>query len=228
MKRSWGGHLVRGAPRTPLHRASLFPSPLPPLCLLACRADDEDLHMASAVYPHARELYGLIHARFIVTSRGLSLMLAKYEDGIFGVCPRYLCFRAYVLPVGVSNEPNEFHVKVFCPRCEDLYNVSASPAAGTLHASSNSGTSGALSTDSSGSSEASADLGSSRTLQVADLDGAFFGTSFPHVLLLMKPQLLMPKTSQTYIPRIFGFRVHNQRGRLPLTCGDARGVYASA
>jgi hypothetical protein len=35
-----------------------------------------------------------------------------------------------------------------------------------------------------------------------------------------------PKTLETYCPRIYGFRVHTQRGRLPLALGDALGTYA--
>jgi casein kinase II subunit beta len=36
-------------------------------------------------------LYGLIHARFIVTTRGLDAMLKKYRLAEFGRCPRMLC-----------------------------------------------------------------------------------------------------------------------------------------
>ena len=36
----------------------------------------------------ARHLYGMIHARFILTNRGVSMMLNKHRDGHFGACPR--------------------------------------------------------------------------------------------------------------------------------------------
>lgn len=45
------------------------------------------------VYNQAAELYGLIHARFILTPHGLMLMKSKYLMGRFGVCPRVLCDR---------------------------------------------------------------------------------------------------------------------------------------
>ena len=39
------------------------------------------------------------------------------------------------------------------------------------------------------------------------LDGGYFGPTFPHMMMLSKPQLLPPKTNDSYIPRVFGFRV---------------------
>ena len=41
------------------------------------------------------------------------------------------------------------------------------------------------------------------------IDGAFFGTSFPHMLLQTYPEYQPPLCGQSYIPRIFGFRIHS-------------------
>ena len=36
-------------------------------------------------------LYGLIHARYVVTTDGMKQMYDKFRDGVFGACPRVLC-----------------------------------------------------------------------------------------------------------------------------------------
>ncbi len=57
------------------------------------------------------DVYGLIHARFILTARGLALMYQKFMSGQFGVCPRVLCDKQLMLPVGMSDEPRTSRVK---------------------------------------------------------------------------------------------------------------------
>lgn len=69
----------------------------------------------------AETLYGLIHARFILTARGMHNMLSKYTDGAFGRCPRVYCNGQTVLPVGQSDVPRCSTVKIFCPMCFDLF-----------------------------------------------------------------------------------------------------------
>ena len=69
----------------------------------------------------AEKLYSLIHARFILTDRGCKKMLYKYLQGDFGHCPRVLCSNSNVLPIGMSDRPGDETVKVFCPRCNEVY-----------------------------------------------------------------------------------------------------------
>ena len=88
------------------------------------------------------DLYGLIHARFIISSRGLHMMRAKYLNGVFGACPRVLCDRQLVLPVGMSEDLSISRVKVYCPKCEEVYVP---------------------------------------RIKFVDIDGAYFGCSFPHI-----------------------------------------------
>jgi len=109
----------------------------------------------------ARLLYGLIHARWIVTARGLAKMVDKYKKGDFGRCPRVLCQSQSLLPVGLTDQPYEKSVKLYCGRCEDIYSPKSS-----RHGS---------------------------------IDGAYFGTTFPHLLFLVYPSLIPPKTGPSEI-----------------------------
>lgn len=43
------------------------------------------------IYQEATDIYGLIHARFIMTPKGLAIMREKFLLGKFGICPRVLC-----------------------------------------------------------------------------------------------------------------------------------------
>jgi len=66
----------------------------------------------------AEVLYGLIHARYILTARGLAVMLEKYKQAHFGRCPRYLCNNQPCLPTGISDVFRTATVKIFCPQCQ--------------------------------------------------------------------------------------------------------------
>lgn len=117
----------------------------------------------------ARHLYGLIHARFILTGRGLVRMLEKFKYGKFGKCPRSLCQDQFVLPIGLTDVPRMKCVKLYCPKCEDVYDPPR---------------------------------------KYASIDGAYFGSTFPHLFLQTYPQCLPQKAYTLYKPHIFGFRVH--------------------
>jgi casein kinase II subunit beta len=119
----------------------------------------------------AEMLYGLIHARFILTSRGLQSMMEKYTAVDFGRCPRVFCQGQQVLPVGQSDVARTNTVKLFCPRCLDIYYPKY-----TRH---------------------------------CNIDGAYFGTSFPHLLLATYPELLPPRPTLSYVPRIYGYKLHS-------------------
>lgn len=122
-----------------------------------------------AVESAAETLYGLIHARFILCSRGLACMAEKYRSCDFGRCPRVLCNGQPCLPVGLSDNPRQSTVKLFCPRCEDVYYP--------------------------------------RSKYHGNLDGAYFGTTFPHLFLMTYPHLRPTRPVEKYIPRIFGFKI---------------------
>ncbi|CAO2837933.1 unnamed protein product [Amaranthus hypochondriacus] len=118
----------------------------------------------------AEMLYGLIHARYILTSKGMSAMLEKYKNYDFGRCPRVYCCGQPCLPVGQSDLARSSTVKIYCPKCEDIYYP--------------------------------------RSKYQGNVDGAYFGTTFPHLFLMTYPHLKPQKPSQSYTPRVFGFKLH--------------------
>mmetsp|Transcript_2761 Transcript_2761/g.3441 ORF Transcript_2761/g.3441 Transcript_2761/m.3441 type:complete len:239 (-) Transcript_2761:30-746(-) len=81
--------------------------------------EDEQQEM---VENDAETLYGLIHARYILTNRGLHAMLQKYHNCDFGICPRVLCKGHPLLPKGISDTLNEESVKLYCAKCGNIYN----------------------------------------------------------------------------------------------------------
>ena len=73
-------------------------------------------------------------------------MRERYLAGRFGNCPRIMCEKQTCLPIGISEDLKIARVKIYCPRCKDIY---------------------------------------SPKKKSADADGAFFGTSFPYLLLMV-------------------------------------------
>ena len=46
-----------------------------------------------------------------------------------------------------------------------------------------------------------------------NIDGAYFGTSFPHVFLQHYPEaIILPPKIYLYEPKIYGFKVYGKRG----------------
>ncbi|KAL7066544.1 casein kinase II regulatory subunit family protein [Cryptosporidium serpentis] len=141
------------------------------LILSSNTPDDEELANPSIqdLHREAGELYGLIHARYITTPRGLHLMKHKYDKGCFGKCPRVLCNGCKALPVGLTNELRSRRVRIYCPNCQEAYDP--------------------------------------RNISLVDIDGAFFGVSFPHIFLQTYPEVVPKKCPEPFYPRIFGFRI---------------------
>ena len=133
-----------------------------------------------------REIYGLIHKRFINTPLGLGLIREKFLDGIYGYCPRLLCNKHVMLPVGLSEDMRYSQVKVFCPLCQEVYKPR----------------------------DIFYGYQTGKKIYKFDLpDGVFFGTSFPQTFLLNFPDL-DPRivNSEKYIPKLYGFRIFGKYG----------------
>lgn len=123
-------------------------------------------------YEHLRDLYGLIHQRYILTTQGLNKMRRKFQNEVFGSCPEPDFSDAAVIPVGMSDQLRAGPPMGYCAASGEVYPM---PAWGNT------------------------------------LDGAYFGTTFPHLLLMQNPALHGPQgwpvPNTLYIPRIFGFKV---------------------
>lgn len=70
----------------------------------------------------------------------------------------------------MSDVPGIQSVKLYCGRCEDIYNPKS-----TRH---------------------------------ANIDGAYFGTTFQNLLYSAYPALVPEKSIARYVPRVFGFKLH--------------------
>uniref|UniRef100_A0A1I7VXN3 Casein kinase II subunit beta n=1 Tax=Loa loa TaxID=7209 RepID=A0A1I7VXN3_LOALO len=125
--------------------------------------EEEYLTRSNAEEREARTLYGLIHARYIMTDSGINQMITKWNNGDFGFCPRFYCNEQSLLPIGLSDIPGISTVKLFCPKCMDIYMPKS-----TYH---------------------------------QDIDGAFFGTSFPHMLFFEHPELRPKRSVDNFVPR---------------------------
>lgn len=119
----------------------------------------------------AEILYGLIHVRYCLTSRGLNAVADKFRNVGFGRCPRVLCEGQPCLPVGTADLPRQSTVKVYCPKCQDIF--------------------------------------CPRSKYQSNVDGAYFGTTLPHLLLMTMPALRPADALVPYTPRVFGFKLHS-------------------
>jgi len=143
--------------------------------------DSDDSHLTQS----ACTLYGLIHARYIVTTHGLDSMYNKYAAKEFGTCPLIQCNNQPVLPVGSRDDIGVDTAKIFCPKCKCVYQ----PPPIRSRSGGNGGG--------------------------GSVDGAAFGTTFPHLFLMTFNNLVPDPLPQNaaYVPRVFGFRVHKSAHR---------------
>jgi casein kinase II subunit beta len=78
---------------------------------------------ASDIDDYGMCLYGLLHARYLLTDEGQQRMYVKYRADTFPKCPRMLCEGCRCLPYGSSDDIGQSEVRVFCPNCQDVYSV---------------------------------------------------------------------------------------------------------
>jgi len=158
--------------------------------ILDAELDDLTQDQTEVVEAAAEMLYGLIHARYVLTTRGLSQMLEKYNNFDFGRCPRVFCQGQGALPVGQSDIPRTNTVKLFCPKCQDIYYP--------------------------------------KLARHQNIDGAYFGTTFPHLLLQSYPEIVPTKPNFLYAPKIFGFKIHKSSTNWPRPAKEKSKVPSSS
>lgn len=127
--------------------------------------DDADMLESST-----HMLYGLIHARYLLTTRGMQAFYDKYSQGVYGICWNAKCEMAkkYVLPVG-GDVVGQESVQVYCPHCGECYLP--------------------------------------RSSRLQQLDGAYFGSSAVHMLVLQHATAIQQGSIGPYLPLLNGFRI---------------------
>lgn len=167
--------------------------------ILDLEPDDElEDNQSDLVEQAAEMLYGLIHARYILTNRGLAQMvLVSFPSPLddlyvhrlrsiskvtldtvhvfFVKASQFFLLVNVVMMCGVStvsvhswgaglsDVPGESMVKLYCPKCCDVY----TPKSSRHH----------------------------------HIDGVYFGTGFPHMLFMVHPELRPPKPTNQFVPR---------------------------
>lgn len=98
----------------------------------------------------AEKLYGMLHARFVLSSDGCALVKERMLAVHYGTCRRVHCDGAPLVPCGLSDQLKHGTVKFYCGRCDDVFEP--------------------------------------QHQRHRKLDGAYFGTSLPHMLYMMYPR----------------------------------------
>lgn len=86
-------------------------------------------------------------------------------------------FWGVVFFLGLSDVAGDKLVKIYCPRCMDVYN----PATGS---------------------------------EGMNIDGAYFGTGFPHMVFMTRPEYRPSRPKGRHVSKLYGFRVHKIAGDL--------------
>jgi len=129
--------------------------------------EDDDQAMLETA---CQMLYGLVHARYIITTKGIQTLYEKFVSGVFGLCWNDTCAaeKKYVLPIG-NDVVGQGGTNVFCPSCGECY--------------------------------------APRNPKLAQLDGAYFGSTAAHMLVLQFLNSIEPGSTTPYIPLLYGFRI---------------------
>jgi casein kinase II subunit beta len=81
----------------------------------------------TGIDPHARKLYGLLHAAYLLTPKGAQKMLERHQAGTLPKCSRTLCRGFCCFPCALKTDDRDAPVRLFCPNCTDFYKCTDMP-----------------------------------------------------------------------------------------------------
>ncbi|KAK2591858.1 casein kinase 2 regulatory subunit [Conoideocrella luteorostrata] len=167
---------------------------------------DCDDEMRETIEKSARHLYGLVHARYIVTTRGLTKMVCIF------------CLRSKQRPSGNERIKEEGRTTQKLMRYSikqlDKYKKAEFGKCPRVNCHSHPLLPMGLSDVPNAKPvklycARCEDTYNPKSSRHATIDGAYFGTSFHNIIFQVYPALIPSKSVERYIPRVYGFKVHS-------------------
>lgn len=171
-------------------------------CIRFVEDELEDNPLQSDMTEQAAEmLYGLIHARYILTNRGIAQMIEKYQTGDFGHCPRVYCESQPMLPLGAYRMFQSIYIYIYIyALCALTYLIYILIYMCMFIISSGL-------SDIPGEAMVKTycpkciDVYTPKSSRHHHTDGAYFGTGFPHMLFMVHPEYRPKRPINQFVPR---------------------------
>ena len=176
-----------------------------------------------AIESAAELLYGLIHARYIITPRGLAAMLEKVR------APPASSARPPLLPCTAHKVALTSRAPRRASPARPQYKMVHFGRCPRVHCQGQP----ALPVGQSDLPRMHTtkifccrceDIYYPRSSRQANVDGAYFGTTFCHLFLQSYWELQPQPATSVYVPRIFGFKIHRPQGPPPTSAGRAAAI----
>ncbi|PVD21834.1 hypothetical protein C0Q70_17636 [Pomacea canaliculata] len=179
--------------------------------------DDLDDNPSSDLIEQAAEmLYGLIHARFILTNAGIydelednpnqSDLIEQAAEMLYGLIhARYIMTNRGIAQMIEKWQQGDFG---YCPRCTVKINL-CFPLINVFLKRRMQGLS-----DVPGEAMVKLycpkcqDAYTPKSSRHHHTDGAYFGTGFPHMLFMVHPEYRPKRPANQFVPRLYGFKIH--------------------
>ena len=187
-----------------------------------------------AVESAAELLYGLIHARYIITPRGMAAMLEKVHSPCLLSPPSFVSMQPALLRCDPCARALT-HVYRTClgGRVHSQYKMVHFGRCPRVHCQGQPG----LPVGQSDLPRMHTtkifccrceDIYYPRSSRQANVDGAYFGTTFCHLFMQSYWEMNPAPPSGLYVPRIFGFKIHRPSGPMITSAGRAAALAATS